>query len=101
MSESPNYICTGCDFKTKSKAEADAHICEWERKDQAAKQSIVDQLDKSLSDEIEQRDYWESQATRLANLVGSHFGFDVGEHSNTNCPVMNAIEYLEEHENGA
>ena len=44
---------------------------------------------------ILERDYWEHQATKLAELVGQHLGFDVGEHSNMNCPVDNAIEALE------
>lgn len=44
---------------------------------------------------ILERDYWEEKATKLADLVGEHLGFDVGEHSNMNCPVENAIEALE------
>lgn len=44
------------------------------------------------SELISQRDYWEARATELAQRAGEHFGFDVGEHSNLNCPVLNALE---------
>lgn len=46
---------------------------------------------------IEQRDHWEEKATELAETVGSHFGFDVGEHSSANCPVRAAIDQIGEH----
>ena len=46
----------------------------------------------NVDDLIIQRDYWEKIATALAERVGEHFGFEVGEHSNMNCPVLNALE---------
>lgn len=45
---------------------------------------------------IEQRDYWEEKATELAEDVGKHFGFEVGEHSSANCPVQTAIDQMGE-----
>lgn len=45
---------------------------------------------------IEQRDHWEEKATELAEAVGDHFGFSVGEHSSANCPVQTAIDALDE-----
>src|SRR5690625_4092352 len=48
--------------------------------------------EKKLLKEIESRDYWEGKATELAERVGEYFGFDVGEHSNANCPVQTALE---------
>lgn len=45
---------------------------------------------------INQRDHWEEKATELAEAVGEHFGFSVGEHSSANCPVQIAIDALDE-----
>lgn len=42
---------------------------------------------------IAERDHWEEMASKLAYMVGDHFGFDVGEHSNCNCPVQNALQW--------
>lgn len=55
---------------------------------------IVDnkRLDKSETQLIIQRDYWEEKATELANDIGKALGFSVGEHSSANCPVQNAID---------
>ena len=41
---------------------------------------------------IEDRDHWHDKATELANDVGNMLGFDVGEHSSSNCPVQSAID---------
>lgn len=48
--------------------------------------------ERALMVAIEQRDYWEEKATELANDIGDALGFEVGEHSNCNCPVQNAID---------
>ncbi len=45
---------------------------------------------------ITERDHWEDKATELANDTGEALGFDVGEHSNMNCPVQNAIDGVAE-----
>lgn len=45
---------------------------------------------------IDERDYWSSKATELAELVGKHLDIDVGEHTSANCPVRNAILALME-----
>lgn len=41
-----------------------------------------------------ERDHWEEKATELAELVGSYFDVEVGEHSNMNCPVQSAINQI-------
>lgn len=41
---------------------------------------------------LKERDYWEEKATELAQDIGKALGFEVGEHSNLNCPVQNAID---------
>lgn len=41
-----------------------------------------------------ERDHWEEKATELASDIGKVLGFDVGEHSNMNCPVQTAIDGL-------
>ena len=43
---------------------------------------------------IAERDHWFEKSDTLADLVAAYFGVDFGEHSNRNCPVDNAIEYL-------
>lgn len=43
---------------------------------------------------IGERDHWEEKATELAEDVGKMLGVDVGEHSNMNCPVQNAIDLV-------
>ncbi len=55
---------------------------------------IVDnkRLDSEGEQIITERDYWEEKATELATDIGAALGFEVGEHSNINCPVQNAID---------
>ena len=40
----------------------------------------------------------EELADKLAYLVAVKFGSDFGEHSNANCPITNAIEYLQDND---
>jgi FtsZ-binding cell division protein ZapB len=62
--------------------------------DMAAPQPTPDdKLDAEIDQLITERDCWEEKATALAERVGEHFGFDVGEHSSMNCPVTNALEW--------
>ncbi len=51
-------------------------------------------LNVELEDIIGSRDYWEEKATELANDIGGYHNFQVGEHSNINNPVQNAIDTL-------
>lgn len=55
---------------------------------------IVDneRTDREAEQLIQERDHWEEKATELANYVGAALGFEVGEHSNINCPVQEAID---------
>jgi len=55
-------------------------------------ESIDLQFDKVIRD----RDHWEDKATMLAELLSGYFGQDFGEHSSANCPVENAIDYINE-----
>lgn len=55
---------------------------------------VGEQLEKDNSKLIEELDHWEGKATELANDVGSMLDFEVGEHSNINCPVQNAIDEI-------
>ena len=52
----------------------------------------IDEEERQMTKAITERDYWEEKATELANDVGALLGFDVGEHSNMNCPVQTAID---------
>jgi len=60
------------------------------------RQAVSAQYQSEILQLIEQRDHWEEKATELAQAVGEHFGFDVGEHSSANCPVQNAVDHLDE-----
>jgi len=47
---------------------------------------------------IIQKNYWEEKATELADVVWDVLGFDVGEHSSSNCHVQTAINALRDME---
>ena len=49
-------------------------------------------LDREEETLIAERDHWEEKATELANDIGAALGFEVGEHSNINCPIQRAID---------
>jgi len=53
-------------------------------------------IDLQFDQVIHERDHWHDQATFLSGLVGLYFGQDFGEHSSANCPVENAIDYINE-----
>lgn len=42
----------------------------------------------------DERQYWEEKASELAYDVAKYFGVDFGEHTNCNCPVQNAIDFI-------
>lgn len=50
--------------------------------------------DKESEEIMKEREYWHDKATELAEDIGKHFGFEVGEHTNINCPVQNAIDFI-------
>ncbi len=51
-------------------------------------------LEKALEDEVKNRDYWESEITRLADAVGVCLDGCIGEWSSDNDPVANAHNLL-------
>ncbi|MDP2564441.1 hypothetical protein [Pseudoalteromonas marina] len=59
--------------------------------------SKIQQLNDVISQEIDNRDYWENKAVALAKHVGDFFDADVGEQTTDNCPVAKAYELIEEH----
>ncbi|WP_197962687.1 hypothetical protein [Burkholderia cenocepacia] len=52
------------------------------------------ELERALSETIDERDQMEEAGTRLANAVGEFLGVDVGEWSSANDPILTAIEAL-------
>ncbi|WP_310639574.1 hypothetical protein [Burkholderia cenocepacia] len=52
------------------------------------------ELERALSETIDERDQMEEAGTRLANAVGEFLGVDVGEWSSANDPILAAIEAL-------
>lgn len=53
---------------------------------------IIDNLDRSLGQTIDERDRYHRIADMLANAIAEHFGVDIGEHSSANCPWTNALD---------
>ena len=76
------------DLQKLSKVSND-QIAEWVRKNSKGFSLVADS---ELEDILLKRDYWEQKATELANDIGNLLGVNVGEHSNINCPVQNAID---------
>ncbi|MDR8102489.1 hypothetical protein KPB04_12195 [Burkholderia cenocepacia] len=52
------------------------------------------ELERALSETIDERDQMEEAGTRLANAVGEFLGVDVGEWSSASDPILTAIEAL-------
>ncbi|HHB1594856.1 TPA: hypothetical protein ACN976_003001 [Vibrio campbellii] len=71
---------------------SEADIASWVR-DNAESFTLISNSE--LEEVISNRDDWEGKATSLATNVGKLFDFDVGEHSNLNCPVQAANEKLQ------
>ncbi|WP_155720395.1 hypothetical protein [Burkholderia anthina] len=44
---------------------------------------------------LRERDEYEETANKLAAAIAKHFGVDIGEHSNANCPWDEALEVIE------
>ena len=55
-----------------------------------------DRLDLSETELIQERDFWLSKATELAQDIGHALGFEVGEHTSSNCPIQAAIDGIAE-----
>lgn len=47
------------------------------------------------SSTLEERDHWHDKALELAEDVAKLHGLSIGEHSNMNCPVQNAIDSID------
>ena len=43
---------------------------------------------------IKERDLYSDKADELAQAIADHFGGDIGEHSNMNCPWENALLHI-------
>lgn len=55
----------------------------------------------SEMDTIRDRDQYHEWADKLAEAIAKHFGGDIGEHSNVNCPWSEAMDLIEEAEPAA
>lgn len=53
------------------------------------------ELDASLDQAIGDRDQYHEWADKLAGAIAAHFGAEIGEHSNQNCPWAEALEVIE------
>ncbi|MEI8659364.1 hypothetical protein [Vibrio sp. Hal054] len=68
---------------------SESEIAEWVRSN-TDKFTLLP--DSELETIIIARDRWEERATELASDVGTLLNIEVGEHSNANCPVQNALD---------
>ncbi len=51
--------------------------------------------ERELGEVINERDHYQDMADKLADAIATHFGIEIGEHSNVNDPWRNALELLE------
>lgn len=67
-----------------------ARICtECPAKERVAKE------ERAHSVTMDERDQYHEMADKLADAIAAHFGEDIGEHSNLNCPWTQALELIE------
>ena len=58
---------------------------------------VITQMYKCVQDMaglIKDRDHCHEMADKLADAIAKHFGVEIGEHSNINCPWENALEWI-------
>lgn len=68
---------------------SDVEIVEWVR---GNTEKFTLMPSNELEETILQRDRWEYKAIELALDTGKLLNVEVGEHSNMNCPVQNALD---------
>ncbi|AIU29325.1 hypothetical protein LV28_24570 [Pandoraea pnomenusa] len=50
--------------------------------------------ERELGQVIDERDQFHDAAEKLADAIAKHFGVEIGEHSNLNCPWQNALDHI-------
>ncbi|WP_017234944.1 hypothetical protein [Pandoraea sp. B-6] len=50
--------------------------------------------ERELGQLIDERDQYHDAAEKLADAIAKHFGVEIGEHSNLNCPRQNALDHI-------
>ncbi|AHB78694.1 MULTISPECIES: hypothetical protein [Pandoraea] len=50
--------------------------------------------ERELGQVIDERDQYHDAAEKLADAIAKHFGVEIGEHSNLNCPWQNALDHI-------
>lgn len=68
------------------------------QQDMAALRAHIADLDEDLGRTLKDCDTAEEWADRLSELIGKHFGRDIGEHSSAHCPWQAAKEIIEDAE---
>lgn len=48
----------------------------------------------TICNDLKDRDRYHEMADELADAIAKHFGVEIGEHSNMNCPWENALEWI-------
>lgn len=61
----------------------------------AALRALVAEEERAHSVTMDERDQYHEMADKLADAIAAHFGEDIGEHSNLNCPWTQALELIE------
>ncbi|WP_278651932.1 hypothetical protein [Pandoraea pnomenusa] len=59
-----------------------------------APQVDVNGGERELGQVIDERDQYHDAAEKLADAIAKHFGVEIGEHSNLNCPWQNALDHI-------
>ncbi|MEF3068105.1 hypothetical protein [Pandoraea apista] len=60
----------------------------------AANAAPVNVGERELGQVIDERDQYHDAAEKLADAIAKHFGVEIGEHSNLNCPWQNALDHI-------
>ena len=70
------------------------HPVTGERMDKSMCKRVITQMYEDDINTIKERDRYHEMADKLADSIANHFGIDIGEHSNMNCPWENALEWI-------
>ena len=80
--------CTKCGIKTGWWMGEPAELIEqWNTR-------VTSYNDPLHYDTLRDRDRYHEMADELADAIAKHFGVEIGEHSNMNCPWENALEWI-------
>lgn len=70
------------------------HVTHWMPLPRDPNAAPVNGGERELGQVIDERDQYHDAAEKLADAIAKHFGVEIGEHSNLNCPWQNALDHI-------